>query len=333
MSYTDILHNLKNKIYKPIYFLMGEETYYIDLITDYIINNVLTDAEKAFNQTIIYGKDSDVTNIIHAASRFPMMANNQVIVVKEAQNLKKIEDLVHYAEKPLKSTILVINYKYKTLDKRKKLYKVLKETGVIVEFKKKYENEIPAWIDSYIKNKNVKIEPSASILLAEYLGVQLSKISNEIDKLILTLPKDKNIITRELIEKNIGISKDYNVFELQKALGKKNILKSNRIINYFADNQKDHNITMIISLLHSYFVKVLNYHFIKDKSPRNVAAVLKINPYFISDYKVAANNYNINKLFKIISYFRIYDLKAKGVDNLNTNAGELLKELIYKILH
>ena len=312
---------------------MGEETYYIDLITDYIINNVLTDAEKAFNQTILYGKDSDITDIIHAASRFPMMANNQVIVVKEAQNLKKIEELVHYAEKPLNSTILVINYKYKTLDKRKKLYKVLQKNGVIVDFKKKYENEIPTWIDSYLKNKNINIKPAASALLAEYLGTQLSKISNELDKLIITLPKDNNTITRELIEKNIGISKDYNVFELQKALGKKNILKSNRIINYFAQNQKDHNITMVISLLYSYFIKVLNYHFIKDKSPKNVAAVIKINPYFISDYKIAASNYNVKKLFNIISYFRTYDLKSKGVENLNTNAGELLKELIYKILH
>ncbi|RLD57252.1 MAG: DNA polymerase III subunit delta [Bacteroidetes bacterium] len=333
MPHIDILHNLKNKIYKPIYFLMGEETYYIDLITDYIINNVLTDAEKAFNQTILYGKDSDITDIIHAASRFPMMANNQVIVVKEAQNLKKIENLIHYAEKPLNSTMLVINYKYKTLDKRKKLYKVLQKTGVIVDFKKKYENEIPAWIDSYLKHKKVEIEPSASILLAEYLGVQLSKISNELDKLILTLPKGETKITSKLIEKNIGISKDYNVFELQKALGKKDVLKSNRIINYFAQNQKNHNITMVISLLYSYFIKVLNYHFIKDKSPRNVAVTIKINPYFISDYKTAANNYSIKKIFAIISYFRTYDLKSKGVESLNTNAGELLKELIYKILH
>jgi len=333
MPHINILHNLKNKIYKPIYFLMGEETYYIDLITDFIANNVLTDAEKAFNQTILYGKDSDITDIIHAASRFPMMANNQVIIVKEAQNLKKIEELVHYAEKPLNSTILVINYKYKTLDKRKKLYKVLQKNGVIVEFKKKYENEIPAWIDSYLKDKNVKIEPTASMLLAEYLGVKLSKISNELDKLIITLPKDKKNITSELIEKNIGISKDYNVFELQKALGKKDIIKSNRIINYFAQNQKENNITMVISLLYSYFIKVLNYHFVKDKSSRDIAVTIKINPYFIGDYKIAASNYGVKKLFDIISYFRIYDLKSKGVDNLNTSAGELLKELIYKILH
>lgn len=333
MPHKEILQNLKNKIYKPIYFLMGEESYYIDLITDYISDNVLTEAEKAFNQTIIYGKDADITSIIHASSRFPMMANNQVIIVKEAQNIKKIEDLIFYAENPLKSTILVVNYKYKSIDKRKKLFKTLKKTGIIVEFKKKYENEIPNWIEQYLKNKNIKIEPSASILLSEYLGVELSKIANELDKLIITLPKNEKIITTSLIEKNIGISKDFNVFELQKALGIKNVLKSNRIINYFGENQKEHNITMVIALLYSYFIKVLKYHFAKDKSPRNIAITLKINPYFVSDYKIAATNYSSNKLFRIITYLREYDLKSKGVDSLNTDAGELLKELIYKILH
>ena len=334
MSFEQIISDLKNKIYKPIYFLSGEETYFIDLITKYIHDNVLTDAEKSFNQTVLYGKDTEISTVINTAKRFPMMANHQVVIVKEAQNIKKIEDLIHYADNPLQSTLLVINYKYKTLDKRKKLYKIINEKGILFEAKKLYENEVPSWINAYLKNKSRTIDPSAGMLLTEYLGNDLSKIANELDKLIITLPEGEFNITTTHIERNIGISKDYNNFELHKALTQKNVLKANRIVNYFGANPKDNPFTLTISTLYHFYSKVLTYHFIKDKRDRrSVAAALKVNPFFVGDYEKAAKNYNPKKTVEIISLLREYDLKSKGYKNVSTSHGELLKELVYKILH
>ena len=270
MTFEQILTDLKNKIYKPIYFLSGEEPYFIDLITKYINDNVLTEAEKSFNQTVIYGKDTDIYTVINTAKRFPMMANHQVVIVKEAQNIKNIDDLVHYAVAPLKSTLLVINYKYKTLDKRKKLYKALSDNGVLYESKKLYDNEVPGWINAYLKKKNRSIDPGAAALLNEYLGNDLSKIANELDKLIITLPDGEFNITSNHIERNIGISKDYNNFELHKALTQKNVLKANRIVNYFSQNQKDNPFTMTIATLYHFYSKVLSYHFVKIKKIKKV---------------------------------------------------------------
>ncbi|MDA3953035.1 MAG: DNA polymerase III subunit delta [Bacteroidales bacterium] len=331
MNFEQIISDLKNKIYKPIYFLSGDEPYFIDLITKYINDNVLTDAEKSFNQSVLYGKETEMHTVINTAKRYPMMANYQVVIVKEAQNIKNIEDLIHYANTPLKSTVLVINYKYKTLDKRKKLYKALNENCVLFESKKLYDNEVPGWINGYLKNKNRTIDPSAGMLLTEYLGNDLSKIANELDKLIITLPDGEFNITSSHIERNIGISKDYNNFELHKALTQKNVLKANRIVNYFGHNPKDNPFTVTISSLYHFYSKVLSYHFIKDK--RNVAATLKVNPYFVGDYEKAAKNYNPKKTVEIISLLREYDLKSKGFNNVSTTHGELLKELVYRILH
>lgn len=334
MSFEQIISDLKNKIYKPIYFLSGEEPYFIDLITKYINDHVLTEEEKSFNQTVLYGKDTEIATVINTAKRFPMMANHQVVIVKEAQNIKNIEELIHYANAPLKSTLLVINYKYKTLDKRKKIYKVIQENGVLFESKKLYDNEVPAWINSYLKNRNRTIDPGAGMLLTEYLGNDLSKIANELDKLIITLPDGDFNITTSHIEKNIGISKDYNNFELHKALTQKNALKANRIVNYFASNPKDNPFTMTIATLYHFYSKVLTYHFLKNKSDkRSVAASLKVSPYFIGDYERAAKQYNPKKTVEIISLLREYDLKSKGYNNVSTSHGELLKELVYKILH
>jgi len=334
MSFEQIISDLKNKIYKPIYFLSGDEPYFIDLITKYIHNYVLTDAEKSFNQTVLYGKETDISTVINSAKRFPMMANHQVVIVKEAQHIKKIEDLIHYAENPLNSTLLVINYKYKTLDKRKKLYKAINSKGILFESKKLYENEVPGWINAYLKKKNRTIDPGAGQLLTEYLGNDLSKITNELDKLIITLPEGEFNITSSHIERNIGISKDYNNFELHKALTQKNVLKANRIVNYFSHNPKDNPFTLTISTLYYFYSKVLVYHFIKDKRDRrNVAATLKVNPYFVGDYEKAAKNYNPKKTVEIISMLREYDLKSKGYRNVSTSHGELLKELVFKILH
>ncbi len=332
MTYQEILKELKNKIYKPIYFLFGEESYFIDKITDYIADNVLNEGEKSFNQIILYGKDSQIEDIINNAKRFPMMANHQVLIVKEAQNLKNIEKLAFYAEQPLTSTILVINYKYKKLDKRTKLYKILNKTAVLFESKKLYENKIPSWINNYLTEKKYSITPVSSQLLTDFLGTDLSKIANELNKLIISLPEGTKI-TPEHIEKNIGISKDFNNFELQNALTNRNVLKANRIIQHFARNPKDNPIILTIITLASFFTKILTYHFLKDKNKNNVASVLKINPYFVKDYIKAAQVYNTRKTVAIISLLREYDMKAKGYNNVSTNHEDLLKELIFKILH
>jgi DNA polymerase-3 subunit delta len=333
ISIEQLMKDLQNKIYSPVYFLCGDEPYYIDKVTEYMMQNILSEAEKAFNQTVIYGKDADASAVTNSAKRFPMMANYQLVVLKEAQELKNFEDLIHYIEKPLKSTLLVINYKYKSLDKRKKVFKSLQENAVIYESKKLYENKIPDWISKNLAKRKYKIEPKAAILLTEFLGDDLSKISNELDKLVIVLADPTKMITSQDIERNIGISKEYNNFELQKALGARDVLKANRIINYFAENQKNNNIVQTMAILYTYFNKILIYHSLPDKSGNNVAASLKIPPFFVSEYETAARNYNASKVIKIISLLREYDAKSKGFGNVSAGAGELLKELIFKILH
>lgn len=331
-DFDELLKDLKNKIYKPVYFLMGEETYYIDIVTDYISKNVLSDAEKTFNQVTFYGKDAEVIKIIDACRRFPMMANYQVVIVKEAQELKKIDELIYYVEKPLTSTILVINYKYDTLDKRTKLYKTLQH-HVLVDFKKLYDNQLPDWVISYLKKSNIAIDAEAAVLITESLGNDLSKIAHELEKLLLVLPEGSKMVTKQLIERNIGVSKDYNNFELTKALGQKNILKANKIAEYFSKNPKASPFPVTIQTLFSFFSKVLIYHFIQDKSKGAVASQLGVNPYFVAEYEQAAKKYNPAKTVLIISYLREYDLKSKGVGNASTDDGELLRELLFKVLH
>ena len=331
--YQEILRDLKNKIYKPIYFLMGEEPYFIDNITDYIADNVLTDAEKTFNQMVLYGKDTDIATVINTAKRFPMMANYQVVIVKEAQNLKNIDDLIYYAEKPLKSTVLVINYKYKKLDKRKKLFNALSEHAVLFDSARLYDAKIPGWVTGYLKERSRSIEPSAVMMLVEFLGNDLGKIVNELDKLLLMVPENVNLITPDHIEKNIGISKEYNNFELHKALAQKNVLKANRIIHYFAKNSGSNPIVLTITSLYYFFSKVLIFHFLKDKSRKNAAAALRVSPFFMADYELAAKKYTPRKVVDIISFLREYDLKSKGMGNVSASQGDLLKEMVFKILH
>jgi DNA polymerase-3 subunit delta len=312
---------------------MGEETYYIDELTEFIASNVLNESEKVFNQLVLYGKDTDAIAIIDAARRFPMMASHQVIIIKEAQNIRNIEELVHYTEKPLKSTILVINYKYKTLDKRKKLYTSIDKHGVVFNSEKLYEDKIPGWITKYLSQKGYAITPEASALLTEYLGNDLGKIVNELDKLIIILGEKILKVTPDIIEKNIGFSKEYNNFELNKALVAKNVLKANRIVDYFDRNPKDNPLVVTVSTLFSFFSKVFMYHFLKDKSKGAVAAALKINPYFVSEYETASKRFTPAKLFEIISALRECDVKSKGVGNSSATDHDLLRELIFKILH
>lgn len=332
-SYDEIMSDLRKRIFRPVYFLAGDEPYYIDLITDFIAEKVLTEEEKAFNQVVLYGEDTTISAIIDTAKRFPMMASHQVVIVREAQSLRKTEDLALYLEKPLLSTILVINYKYKVIDKRTKLYKTLEAQGVYFESMRLRDYQVAPWAERYLMTKGVKIDPGASALLSEYLGTDLHKIANELDKLLITLPAGKPVITGQLIEKNIGISKDFNNFELQKAVGERNVLKANRIVNYFGENQKDNPITLTIASLFSLFTKLLAYHYLTDKSKNNVAAALKINPFFVKDYEVWATRYNASRTINIISLLRTYDLKSKGFGDAGTEPGDLLKEMIYKILH
>ena len=333
MTFEEIIRSLKKKQYSPIYFLMGEESFFIDQITDYIIDNALPEAERDFNQTILYGKDTDIATIITTARRFPMMAERQLVVVREAQNIKNIDQLSSYVQNPLQSTILVINYKYKSLDKRKSFTKEVAKNGILFESKKVYENQIPDWIKNYAGNMNYKIETKASFLLAEFLGNDLGKITNAIEKLTINVNSSKTITPND-IERNIGISKDYNNFELQNALGRKDVFKANQIINYFSTNEKNNPMVVTIAILHSYFSKVLKYYFIKNKTNEKlVASTLHINPYFVKDYKLAAKNYNPKKLVAIIELLREYDLRSKGFGDAGTKHGDLLKELIFKILH
>ncbi|MCK9204514.1 MAG: DNA polymerase III subunit delta [Bacteroidales bacterium] len=334
ISFDQLMNDLKNKIYHPIYFLQGEESYFIDLISDYIEQNVLNELEKEFNQTIVYGKDSNVQTIISYARRFPMMANYQVLIVKEVQELDRIEELQLYAENPLKSTILVLCYKYAKLDKRKTFYKSIEKQGVIFESNRFYDNKIPDWISHYLQGLNYSINPKAAALLTEFLGADLGKIVNEIRKLLINLDPGSTI-TEEDIEKNIGISKDYNVFELQKALAQKDVVKSNRIILHFAANPRENPLVKVIPILFSFFSKILTYHYLSDKSRNSAAAALSVNPFFVSDYQQAARSFPVPRVMRIISILREYDLKSKGVDSNATYAGdgELMKELIFKILH
>lgn len=328
-----LVADIKKGNLKPIYFLMGEEPYYIDKISDYIEDNVLAEEEKGFNQMVLYGRDVTIDDIVGNAKRYPMMAERQVVIVKEAQDLSRsIEKLVAYAENPQPTTVLVFNYKYKKIDKRKSLYKTLKKVGVVYESKKLYENQVADWIRRVLSPKDYSISPKAAQMLVEFLGTDLSKINNELGKLQLIIPKG-NQITPELIETNIGISKDYNNFELRKAIGEKNVVKAHQIINYFAENPKDNPMVVTVALLFNFFAQLLHLHGLNDKSPRAIASALKINPYFVSEYTTAAKHYPMKKVSQVIAVLREFDVKGKGVGANAVPQGDLLKELMFRVLN
>ena len=329
----NILNNLKNKVYTPVYFLMGEEPYYIDVISDYIQHNVLDEMQREFDQTVLYGKETDMRTVINAAKRYPMMAQYQVVIVKEAQLIKDWDNLLFYLQQPSKSTILVFCYKYGTPDGRKKWFTELKKQAVVFESPKVRDYEINAWISRYTKSKGLTIDEKAIFMLGEYLGTDLSKITNEIDKLLITKPIGSERITPEIIEKNIGISKDYNVFELQSALINRDVMKANRIIRYFAENKKANPLIMVLSQLFNFFSNLMLYHYLPDKSQMTVASELKVNPYFVKDYQKASQVFGAWKTMFIIGYIREIDARSKGVENTSADEGDLLKELIFKILH
>jgi len=332
-DYQKIISEISKKKYSPVYLLCGEEPYYIDLISDYIEENILSEEEREFNQVVLYGRDVDAEKVVENAKRFPMMSPYQVILVKEAQDMKTIDDLSTYADKPLNSTILVLCYKHKKYDKRKSLYKVVDKKGVFFESSRLYQEKIPGWITEYVSASGYNIGPKAALLLGDFLGTDLSKVANELSKLFILLPKGSTI-SEDIIEKNIGISKDYNVFEFQEALASRNIEKANRIVKYFNANPKENPLVKIIPITFSFFSKVLICSTLSDKSQSSVASALGIAPFMTKDYTKAVNNYSYEKLTSVISTLREFDLKSKGVDvSTSIIAGDLLKELVFRILH
>lgn len=333
-TYEEIARDLKNRVYKPVYYLMGEESYYIDKISEYIMQSVLTEEEKEFNLTVLYGADTDVTTIINAAKRYPMMAERQVVVVKEAQNVKRMEDLSFYLQKPLQSTILVLCHKHGVIDRRKKLAAEIEKAGVLFESKKIKEAQLAGFISSYLKRKQVEIEPKAAEMMAEFVGTDLSRLAGELEKLIITLPQGIRRVTPEQIERNIGISKDYNNFELRSALVAKDILKANRIIKYFEENPKTNPLQMTLSVLFGFFSNLMLAYYAPEKSEQGIAAQLGLkSPWQAREYMAAMRVYNGVKVMQIIGEIRYCDARSKGVDNSSLTDGDLLRELIYRILH
>ena len=335
MSYEQITGDIRNKIFYPVYFLTGEEPYFIDKISKLIETSVLSEDEKEFNQMIAYGRDININQIISMAKEYPVFGNYRVIIIREAQDIKQLEKeelLPKYLAKPVPTTLLVFDYKYKKIDGRTTVAQLIKKNGVYFESKKLYDNQIPKWIEDIIRGLGFRISSQTVMLLAENLGNDLTKIENEIKKLVINIDKNAEI-TPDIVEKNIGISKDFNIFELQKALGERNIFKSNQIINYFGANPKENSIVFVIVMLFTYFKRLFVYHSLPDKSDKNVAAALGLNPFFVKDIKMAARNYEVRKLRDIIAILREYDQRAKGVDSAAVEDGELMKEMIYKILH
>ena len=334
MTCDDILKELRAKQYRPIYYLMGEESYYIDVIADYMADHILSDSEKEFNLTVVYGADTDIVSIINAAKRYPMMAEHQVIIVKEAQNIRNMDELFYYLQKPQPSTILVICHKHGVIDRRKKLATEIEKKGILFESKKVKESQLPAFIGTYMKRKGIDMEPKATAMLADFVGTDLSRLSGELDKLTLILPKNQTRVTPELIEHNIGISKDYNNFELRSALVEKDVLKANKIIKYFEENPKTNPIQMTLSLLFGFFSNLMLAYYAPEKTEQGIAAFLGLkSPWQSREYMIAMRRYSGVKTMEIIGEIRYADAMSKGVGNSSLSNAEILKELIFKILH
>jgi DNA polymerase-3 subunit delta len=332
LTYEQILASLQKKEYKPIYLLMGEEPYYIDLLSDYIQQNVLDDMEREFNLTVLYGKETDMATVINAAKRYPMMSPYQVVIVKEAQHIKDYDLLNFYLQQPLASTVLVFCYKYGTIDRRKKVVSEIEKNGIVFTSAALRDYQVLPWIKNYVRSKGLSIDEKATALLAEFLGTDLSRIVGELDKLIITKPANSNQITTDLIERNIGISKEFNNYELQNALMRGDVTKANQIIFYFAQNPKNNPLVVTISVLFSFYSNLLLYHYTEDKSEMNMSRRLGVHSFFVKDFRMAASKYNAWKCMQNISLLREFDAKSKGVGSTEPD-GELLKELIFKLTH
>lgn len=334
MTYEDIAKDIKNGKFAPVYLLMGEEDYYIDRISDYIVEKALDENEKEFNLTIMYGLDTDMASVVNNAKRYPMMSEHQVVVVKEAQNLRSWDELSFYMQKPLTSTILVFCYKHGTLDRRKKIVAEIEKNGVVFESKKLKENLLPGFITTYMKRRKMEIDDTAAQLMAEFVGNDLNRLAGELDKLIITMPKDRNRITPVEIERNIGISKDYNNFELKNALITKDTLKANKIVKYFSDNPKSNPLQPTLALLFNYFSNLMVAYYAPERTENGVAAYLGLkSPWLAKEYIAGMKAYTGVKVMNIITQIRLCDARSKGIGNVSLSPGELLRELVYFILH
>lgn len=333
LGFETILSQILRKEFAPVYLLMGEEPYFIDQLTEAILKNALDDSERDFNEIIRYGSDVNVETIINEARFYPTFSQYRVVVIKEAQEVKKIEDLVAYVTRYVPTTILVINYKNGTIDGRKKIIAEIDKIGIVFESKKIYDNQVPAWITDYTSKKGGRIEPKASIMLADFIGQDLSRICGEIDKLWITMPAGTNIITADLVERNIGISKEYNNYEFLNAVISKDVLKSNRIAHYFDKNSKNNPIILSLIVLYNYFSQLMLCYYLPRKDEVAIAQALKLSPFQAKSYLVGLRNYSAPATMNIISLIRQYDGKAKGVGSNNVPDGELLRELLFKILH
>lgn len=333
-SFNSIRNDILQRRFKPVYLFMGEESYFIDELTELLSKTVLTETEKDFNMQTFYGADSDVNLIIASARRFPMMAEFQLIIVKEAQLLDKFDLFNLYAKKPMPSTILVINYKYGTIDKRKSVVKSIQDIGIVFDSKKMYENQIPPFIQSWLKEKKISIDEKSAQMLTDFIGNDISKLIPQLQKLEVSLPEGVRHISAELIEKNVGVSKDYNNFELQKAIITKNIVMANRIVDYFDKNQKDNPAIATIAILFAYFSNLLECFWLPKKDEQSIMNALHMkSAYFVRDYMTGMRNYSAQKVMQIISDLRTFDARLKGVDNVSASHGDLLKELVYRIMH
>jgi len=330
MTYQNIIKDIAKGNYKPVYFLHGEEPYFIDLVENFAITNIIDKSARDFDQTILYGKDSELQTIINSAKRFPMMGSYQVISVREAQHIKKFDELIQYCEKPQTQTILIFSYKGKKIDAR--TAKKFKKNIELLESKKLYENQIPGWVINQVKSEGLEITEKSAVLISEFLGNNLGKITNELKKLSIALPK-KSVITPEIIEQNIGISKDFNLFELSTAVANRDILKANRIVNHFGANEKNYPIVLTIPSLYRLFSKIMGVYFSPSDNPEVIAKTIGVNKFYLKDYTSGKQNYSKRQIFKAIGLLNEYDLKAKGYGSNSVTSGELLKELIFKIMH
>ena len=332
VTYDSIIKEINSRQFAPVYYLMGEESYYIDRLSDYIAENVLTEEERGFNQMVIYGQDTDIGSIIAAAKRYPMMAEHQVIIVKEAQTLRNMDELVYYLQKPQPTTVLVFCHKYGTLDRRKKVATEIDKVGRLYESKKVKDGLLPSFIVNYVREKGTAIDTKAANMMVESIGADLSRLASELDKLIIAKPKNEDPITPQLVEDCIGISKDYNVFELKNALMVKDVLKANTIAKYMEDNKKTFAMPMVLAMLFNFYSNLMMAYYAPDKSDNGIAAYLDLkSPWQAKEYQTAMRYYNAWKVMYIISDIRKYDALSKGYGANATDKG-LLRELIYHIL-
>ena len=336
ITFQSIMRDLQGRKFVPVYYLMGDEPYYIDKIADYIAEHVLQPEERDFNQTVLFGSDVTAAQIADAARRYPMMSEHQVLIVKEAQNLKNTEPLEKYFKAPMRSTILVMCHKNGTIDGRKREYiKSIQAAGILFESKKLKDRELPAFIENYLKSRQVSIDPKSTQMIADNIGADLSRLTGELEKVVLSLPEDNRKVTPQVVEDQIGVSKDFNSFELRDAIVNRNVFKANQIIKYFDENPKAGSIYSFLPMLFNYFQNLMiAFYAPKNKSQEGVAEWLELrSPWAAKDYMTGMRNYSGMKVMQIISKIREIDAKSKGLDNPNTPSGELMKELIFYILH